>query len=233
MPSANFRFLDLPISDLNVHITGYGEPDRVRRFFYTACRGRHMLLRADLSAFVPFVIRELMRHTGVKLTSPEHPAHLTYSFDQAANGAPQLRIIRNAAQPLMLYQGLFFKWLRNRESSATRPPGRPKGTTKLEIASREAARAQQYLEQHKEGKRYSPEQLAMRKQRDKLIKEHLHRSAGAQRRHKRKFETPKYTLDEVDALRAAQAAQMRTPTPPPAKRKRIRHIDFSKLTDNN
>lgn len=242
MPSANFRFLDLPIPDLNVHITGYGEPDRVRKFFYTACRGRHMLLRADLNAFVPFVIRELMRHTAVKLTTSEQRADLTYSFDQADNGAPQLRIVRTAGS-VMLYQGLFFKWLRNRESLATRPVGRPKGTTKAEMLAREAARRAAYNEQHKDGKRYTPEQLVMRKQHEKLVKEHLHRSEGAKRRHERKRHAPKLTLDEIDAIRAKETAQMRAPMPLPAKKSRMLSVDFTSddherddegsLTDNN
>ena len=220
MPSAIFRFFDLPIPDLNIHISGYGEPDRVRRFLRAATHRRHMLLRADIEQYVVHVICEMRKHTTVKITPHSYFADLTYSFDRDERGIPQLRIVRQEpavfkngqhkgkryVKHTMLYHGGFFKWLRNRDTLPGRRVGRPKGTTKAVLLAREQQRRADYLEQHEQGKHYTPLQMRLRKQHESLLKESAHKSEGAKRRHetKRLAAKNKMTLAEWDAMHAPQ-----------------------------
>lgn len=208
MPNATFIFPELDLPSFHIFITGYGEPDYVRKFLRAATHKRNILVRSDIEQFIPFVIRELMRHTCVKITGSSNFAELTYIIAKdPENGAPHLRIARQSVaihkrnreeyvKHETLYHGFFFKWLRNRESSGLRRPGRPKGTTKEMLRQKRLDLELTYNKQHADGQnRYTKEQRRLQKEYLSLIEEQQNRREGQERRHETKLKIRKLSAD--------------------------------------
>ena len=249
MSIAIFRFHDYSDPEYRLLIYGSVDPVSMRKMLARATHGYSREVKYEIGRYLPRVINALFRHATVLIERTglfDAKADFLYSLESDEKGAPLLRII-NRNNNTLLYAGGYFRFLLH--GTEPLPPRKPsrrlrKGEDRGSRArARKLAADAAYAAQHgqRKNKFYTREQLRLQNEHRAILQESRHKSESAKRRHKRKHETPKLTLDEIDAIRAKETAQMRAPMPLPAKKPRMLSVDFTSddhddegsLTDNN
>lgn len=115
MYTAVFKFTELAIPEFRVYVTGWGDPERVRKLLKRACYRKHIVVKFEPERFVPLVIREFSREANVTITVQEFSPRPIYDYTimHDTDGTPMLRILEDIGQEEMqlLYVGPFFQFL--------------------------------------------------------------------------------------------------------------------------
>lgn len=197
MTNATVRFLDYPIPELRFYVSSGGRQKEMRKALRRACYKRRILLAGSLDLFLPYAIVQFHKLGSTRMTLESVRADMRYSIGRDEDSNITIRISGTEDGKKVDFTGYFFKWLGRSELVITSnkiPVLR--GSVKQRRNARLAAIAEEYNKQHKgKHKFYTPLQLKMQRQRDKLITEHRERSEGAKRRHERKREARQLPAD--------------------------------------
>jgi hypothetical protein len=213
---AVLKFLEFEVEGFKIYVTGFGDPEQVRKVFKRACYRKHITVKYEPERFVPLVIREFGINANVILTCQEiNPRPLyEYTLMNDATGTPMLRIMNDIGQKdlNLVYVGPFFQFLLHGLKAPRERYKYDPNNTKAARESRRVAKEQAEKLKKQRGVYFSPEQIRIREDFQKHLLERGRKKLGAIRRHARVRKLRKIKLPLPFATEADQ--QHLTPNKP-------------------